>query len=341
MHLVVRTQRPRICSVTRSTASLQQVRLHSSLNSSDKVVGKSEGYSKLPRLYVGSIPTEPTSCTHIHNLPQLFSSAPASCRANAILELTPEQSRYLITVLRWNKRKSDIRVFDQRSEWLARVSVLEDKRRNPLVTVECTEPLRIYSGPVSRPSILCIAPPKKKERLRWLMEKTVELGVDGFLFLDTEYSEASSIDFDKVQSYVLEAVEQSERLNVPIIFSAPSLMNHSLQQEQNPGLNTFVLRDFLQIWQESAVGNALITRERADTVPILEALQGLTRLSDEPIMFLVGPEGGWSPAEEEMMDTWEAQCQGRIRNVSLGNTILRSETAAMTAIAAYSLVKSN
>jgi 16S rRNA (uracil1498-N3)-methyltransferase len=173
------------------------------------------------------------------------------------------------------------------------------------------------------------------------MEKTVELGVDGFLFLDTEYSEASSLDFDKVQSYVLEAVEQSERLSVPIFFSSSSLKNHPLQQERGSALNTWALSDFLQIWQETPVGNVLIARERADTVPILEVLQGLSRQSDEPIMFLVGPEGGWSPAEEEMMDTWEAKCHGRIRSVSLGYTILRSETAAMTAIAAHSLVKSN
>ncbi len=174
--------------------------------------------------------------------------------------------------------------------------------------------------------------------MRWLMEKTVELGVDGFLFLDTEYSEASGIDFDKVQSYVLEAVEQSERLTVPFLFAAPS-SNYSLPPERSSALRTIALRDFQQLWQESPVGKVLIARERADTIPILEALQD--NQSDEPVLFLVGPEGGWSPAEEEMMDSWEAQCQGRIRNVSLGNTILRSETAAMIAIAAHSLVKSN
>lgn len=335
------------------------VRLHSSVRDesnslvNSKIVGKSDGYSKLPRLFVGSIPSAPTYCTNFQNMGQLLSSskAPVECREKAVIPLSPEQSRYLTTVLRWNnKRKTDsrIRVFDQHSEWLAQVSVVEDRKRNPLVTVECTEMIRM-SSPISRQSILCIAPPKKKERLRWLIEKTVELGVDGFIFLDTEYSEASSVDFDKVQSYVLEAVEQSERMSVPIFLSGleqdSASSNNPLLQERGSGslLKTCALQQFLQTWENSPIGNVLIARERLDTIPILEALQDLPRQNqaDHPVlvMFLVGPEGGWSLAEEEKMNILEQNYRSNIRNVSLGSTILRSETAAMTAIAAYSLVQ--
>lgn len=350
--------RPSLWHSRRSVAVLPRCWLHSSSKSNDSsitttnIVGKTDGYSKLPRLFVGSIPSEPTKCQTFQDIRQRLSiaNAPVECREKAILQLTADQSRYLTTVLRWNKRKSDsrIRVFDQHSEWLAQVSVLDEKRRNPVVTVECTHQIRT-SVPPSRQSVLCIAPPKKKERLRWLIEKTVELGVDGFIFLDTEYSEASSIDFEKVQSYAVEAVEQSERLSLPIFLSGVEEIHSSLEnpllQERSPGwgLRTCGLERFLHIWTDSPVGNVLIARERLDTVPILEALQDLSppEQADHSVlvMFLVGPEGGWSPAEETVMNELEKKHRSNIRNVSLGNTILRSETAAMTAIAAYSLVK--
>ena len=364
MNVFVRIHRPyRWLVAKRSALFMPGLRLHSTLQNDDsstvnsKIVGKTEGYSKLPRLFVGAIPSEPTFCTNVQEIRQLLSSskAPVQCREKAVIQLTPEQSRYLITILRWNnKRKtsdSRIRIFDQHSEWLAQVSVVgEDKRRNnPIVTVQCTEQIRTSSSASSlRQSVLCIAPPKKKERLRWLIEKTVELGVDGFVFLDTEYSEASSIAFDKVQTYVLEAVEQSERMSVPLFFSGldeqstSSSNNPLLLQERGSGsvLKTCALHQFLQRWEDSPIGNVLIARERLDTVPILEALQDLSR-QEHPVlvMFLVGPEGGWSLAEEERMNTMEIKYRTHIRNVSLGSTILRSETAAMTAIAAHSLVK--
>ena len=84
----------------------------------------------------------------------------------------------------------------------------------------------------------------------------------------------------------------------------------------------------------------LVCRERSKTsMPILQALEDLNRAHNEqtsiPCAVLVGPEGGWSPSEVERFDTLAAE--QRIRNVSLGSTVLRTDTAAVTAIAAFSL----
>jgi 16S rRNA (uracil1498-N3)-methyltransferase len=55
------------------------------------------------------------------------------------------------------------------------------------------------------------------------------------------------------------------------------------------------------------------------------------------VAFLVGPEGGWSPDEEQRFDDMAKRNPEKIHCVSLGTSVLRAETAAMTAIAAYSL----
>ena len=57
-----------------------------------KIVGKTDGYSKLPRLYVGSIPSEPIRCTDFQEMGQLLKSSsqtPALCHEKAILDPQP------------------------------------------------------------------------------------------------------------------------------------------------------------------------------------------------------------------------------------------------------------
>ena len=58
------------------------------------------------------------------------------------------------------------------------------------------------------------------------------------------------------------------------------------------------------------------------------------------IAFVVGPEGGWSPAETHMFDNLMADdhdSNSAVQAVSLGSTILRSETACMLAVGAFAL----
>jgi RsmE family RNA methyltransferase len=70
-------------------------------------------------------------------------------------------------------------------------------------------------------------------------------------------------------------------------------------------------------------------------------LQVLRRLHStigriSPVAFLVGPEGGWSAGEQALLDEQEV-ASDRIHSVSLGDLVLRAETAAMTAVGSYML----
>jgi len=243
----------------------------------DKILDNKWG---LPRLYVGSEPTD--GFTELQ---------PSTLFQEAKIPLSPDQIHYLTTVLRLKRKpQAYLRVFDVTGEWLG---VTNGQKPS---TVQCLQRLRAPEP--RRPLSLAIAPPHRKERLRFLVEKCTELGVSEFRFLATEYSQP--VDLRKVSSYIVSAVEQCERLDVP------SWNMSSLDKLQ---------------------GKLLACRERSPTSkPILEALQG-----DDPVTILVGPEGGWSEKETQWLND-------HCINVSLGSLVLRSETAAMTAVAAACLL---
>jgi 16S rRNA U1498 N3-methylase RsmE len=372
----------------------------------DLPMSKQDGYSKLPRLYVGPIQSQPTSLRHMDELSNMFGgsrNAPAKetlCHNNAILSLTPDQSHYLTSVLRLGKKRKGVvkqqhvRVFDGNGgEWLAQVIVgggeKSDRRNNAVVTVQCLEQLR---PPVMHPTEkdipvrtrqqqdesfalsqrlesssvwLCVAPPKKKDRFRWMVEKTVELGVHGFFFIDSDFGEApekGTGSYSKLQAHVVEAAEQCERLDLPRIVAIDGCettrdIDDILKQQQSAdSIDRVQLEEFLGFWAEQSERKKvqlLVCRERSNSLPIWQAFDAIfatqkdednesverTTPGQTAIVFLVGPEGGWSPNEEECMDELEREYPTCVCNISLGPTILRAETAAMTSVAAYNLYR--
>ena len=120
-----------------------------------------------------------------------------------------------------------------------------------------------------------------------------------------------------------QASEQSERVTVPRIASPVPL------------------RELLENWAPTAAHTPLLVCEERSTaaLPLLQALsklaQSRTATSDTAtatdhgyhLALLVGPEGGFSPAEKLLLKQSDV-----VTPVSLGTTILRAETAAMYAL---------
>jgi 16S rRNA (uracil1498-N3)-methyltransferase len=151
----------------------------------------------------------------------------------------------------------------------------------------------------------------KGERMDWVIQKATELGIAWMVPLVTKQTvvrpRTGRMDAqqERWERIALEAAQQSERWDVPII-EKPS-----------------DLREFCQAHTASAT--PLILQER-------EAKRGLgsVSLSREPggtVVLLVGPEGGWR--EDEMAVA--ATCG--FTPVSLGDRILRAETATLAALA--------
>jgi RsmE family RNA methyltransferase len=201
-----------------------------------------------------------------------------------------------------------------------------------------------------------------------MLEKTTELGVAGWILLETDRSEIASVGSDRItdklnnnkdnndnlaafakwQAYAIEAAEQCERTELPQFVT---IVDEDNEENVNPAPDGDVtalrtkLSTLFQAWSSDSSNTKsvriLVCRERINSLPVWRALETVYSVTTakEPVsvMFLIGPEGGWSPAEEECMNEMESKYPGCLYNVSLGPTVLRAETAAMTAVAAYTL----
>lgn len=139
--------------------------------------------------------------------------------------------------------------------------------------------------------------PIKKHRMDWMVEKAVELGVTDFHPVLTQNTEVRKINQDRLTRQIFEAAEQCERFEIPKL--------HTLEK----------LEDVLADWQHTAEILACIERYETDSI----------QQTRNDVAFLIGPEGGFTAQEKQTVTT-------KTKPVSLGNTVLRCETAAVKAL---------
>lgn len=151
------------------------------------------------------------------------------------------------------------------------------------------------------------------ERMDWLVEKATELGVASLQPLQAERSvlrlagERAEKKRSHWQGVVIAACEQCGRNRVPPVLPIQTL------PAWLPTLSS---------------GHHLLLSLQADSVPLAKHV---ATLAPGPVLFLSGPEGGLSAAEEQA-----ARAQGFVP-VSLGARTLRAETAPLAALAALTL----
>jgi 16S rRNA (uracil1498-N3)-methyltransferase len=158
------------------------------------------------------------------------------------------------------------------------------------------------------------------ERMDWLLEKATELGASTLLPITAERSvlklkgERSDKKLAHWQAIAVASSEQCGRNRV-LQVASPLTLKQALSGTQIPG----------ERW---------ILSLATGTQPLQEALQTFSQRPDVPqeITLLSGPEGGLSPAEEE-----EALAAG-FMPVSLGNRVLRAETAPVAVLSTFSLL---
>jgi 16S rRNA (uracil1498-N3)-methyltransferase len=148
----------------------------------------------------------------------------------------------------------------------------------------------------------------KFDRFEWAIEKCTELGVGKIIpaiarRTDAHLAQAAQKRVERWRRIAVEAAQQSRRNSPPEIVDPMRLM-----EVVNLSFTTKVL---------------LAENEKKSSLRDL-----LTVEIELPLVLAVGPEGGWSEEEVKLFETngW--------RSASLGDTILRAETAAMAALAA-------
>ena len=145
----------------------------------------------------------------------------------------------------------------------------------------------------------------KPDRIAWLVEKATEIGVVAIHFIPTEREArpVESSQLARLRRIAISAVEQSGRSVVPLLTTEAGL-REAIAGARAAGLATVVL-------DSAAAGAGRALDPDAG---------GTGRLG-----LFVGPEGGWSPGEQDLFRSMEVPAG------SLGPTVLRVETAAVVA----------
>ena len=203
--------------------------------------------------------------------------------------LNSGQAHYLKSVLRMNEG-DHIRVFnDSGGEWIADIEKLGKKEG--IATVK--EQIRTGANPAK--ALHLLFPPLKKHRMDFLIEKSVELGVTDLHPVLTTRTQVRKINADRIEAQIIEASEQCERLDIPRLHKLQDMDKKLAGWDATPQIICALERDS-EIQSAQNGGEAL----------------------------LIGPEGGFDDRERGLLLD-----SGKIQAVSLGDRILRAETAAL------------
>lgn len=155
---------------------------------------------------------------------------------------------------------------------------------------------------------VAIAPTKNIDRLEWFAEKATEIGIDRIIPIECTRSERRTLNTERIERVVVSAMKQSVKAYKPEI--AP-------------------LTPLRELIERPFDGTKLIAHcdKSADRIPIGRAVE-----KGSDVLILIGPEGDFSPEEITF-----ARKNG-FRDTTLGDQRLRTETAALYATAAVSLV---
>lgn len=213
-----------------------------------------------------------------------------------------EESKHIVKVLR--KSEGDILHVTNGLGYLFHTEIILASDKKCTVKINQTETQK----PTDFYLHLAVAPTKMNDRFEWFLEKATEIGIHEITPIICEHSERKVIKTERFDKIIQSAMKQSlqyflPKLNEPISF-----------------------KEFINKNQD---GTLFIAHcEETDKKLLKEAI-----VPKEKYTILIGPEGDFS--EKEI----ETALQNNYIPVSLGNTRLRTETAAV--VACHSIVFSN
>lgn len=217
--------------------------------------------------------------------------------AGVEIALDAGQSHYLASVMRLSQGDAVLAFNGRDGEWRATVAAVAKRA----VTLEAQELTRAqHLGP----DLDLVVALVKRARLETIVEKAAELGARRVRPVVTERTNADHTRVDRLQAIAVEASEQTGRLDVPQV------------------LEPVKLEKLIAGWDDGR--RLLFCDEAGDAGPALEALAGVEA---GPWAILIGPEGGFSPREREVL-----RALPYATPAALGPRILRADTAAISAL---------
>ena len=213
-------------------------------------------------------------------------------------KLDKSQSHYLSKVMRI-KENEVFSLFNSNGEWEAKIlkiskSIVEFKITKQLRQKENTKELWLAFSPI------------KSNYQNFMIQKATELGVTKFLPIIFDRTVVRKINKERLEKIIVEASEQSNRIDLPII-------------EDAQDLSSFLKTNSIDlIFTDLNSNNNKIDK---------------SKLTDKPACIIVGPEGDFSEAEREEILTFKGA-----QPIKINENILRSETAVISAISIINYV---
>ena len=218
--------------------------------------------------------------------------------SGAALTIDGASAHYLHNVMRM-KAGDALRLFNENDGEFAAI-ITESHKKS--VTLKIGDQRRAPETPKRRVHLFFA--PLKKNRMDFMIEKAVELGVTDFHPILTDHTEVRKLKTERLHSQIIEAAEQCERMNMPTLHDMTPLI-------------TLITRP-----PESIILLACLERHDGEFIDT-----ALTKVKGD-VGFIIGPVGGFSEKENtKMLET------AALTPISLGSDILRAETASIFCLA--------
>ena len=207
-------------------------------------------------------------------------------------KLDKPQSHYLTKVMRV-KENQTFSLFNKNGEWEAKIlgvskSIVKFKIIKKLRQKENLKELWLAFSPI------------KSNYQNFMIQKATELGVTKFLPIIFDRTVVRKINKERLEKIVIEASEQSNRINVPII-------------EDEQDLDSFLKKNLID----------LIFTDLNSNINKVDK----SKFTDKPVCIIIGPEGDFSETEREKILSFKG-----VQPIKINENILRSETAVISAI---------
>ena len=215
-----------------------------------------------------------------------------SLSLNLVSKLDKSQSHYISKVMRI-KENEIFSLFNSSGEWEAKIlnitkSIVEFEITNQIRQKENQKELWLAFSPI------------KSNYFNFMIQKATELGITKFVPIIFERTVVRKLNKERLEKVIIEATEQSNRINIPILEDATNL------------------EDFLK----SSEMNLIFTDLNSDNKKV-----DIEKLSNKPVCIVVGPEGDFSENERDKILSFKD-----IQAIKINENILRSETAVISAI---------
>lgn len=217
---------------------------------------------------------------------------------NDTITLSPDESRHCVKALR--HRAGDRILLANGGGWLAEaVLVVADSSACVvnIVSRETVTPRRVRLH-------LAVAPTKNSDRMEWLVEKAVEIGVERISFIICEHSERPKIDMARMQRIAVSALKQSQTALLPF-------------------MEIIDFQEFQIKYAQSVQSKYIAWCDDDNTDQLVNEQVG-----EDDVILLIGPEGDFSEKEIEICKSLN------YKEIKLGSRRLRTETAALYGVCA-------